>query len=103
RSRFHRGGGILRAGAGQTRDEAIHPGQGRLFDRVFVDAAVDLDHDGQLTGVDQPAHYADLRQHLRDELLATETGFNGHDQHRVELAQNLEVGLDRGTRFYREA
>ena len=99
RSDCHRGGRILGAEDGRARDKAVHPGHRRLLDGVFVDAAVDLHHDGQLAGIDQTAGDSNLGQHLGDELLPAEPRFDRHDQQGVELAQDLQVRLQRGAGF----
>ena len=69
-----RDGRILGAIDRGSGDEAVDTGLGSLLDGVGVDAAVDLDQDCQLAGVDHFAYRPHFAQHLGNELLAAETG-----------------------------
>ena len=51
---------------------------------------------------DELAGQPHLGQHLGHELLAAEAGLDGHHQQRVELAQQLQVGLERRARLDRQ-
>ena len=55
-----------------------------------------------MPAADVLAGQAHLGQHLGHELLAAEAGLDGHHEQRVELAQQLEVGLERGVRLDRQ-
>ena len=63
-----------------------------------VTAPVDLDPQLQLATGGQAAHGSDRRQHVRQERLAAEARLDRHDQHQVELGEQLGVRLDRGPR-----
>ena len=95
------------AGVGSTvdrraRHKAVHTGCRSLFDRVGVDAAVDLDQDRQLTGIHQLPHGGNLGEHLGYETLPPESRFHRHHQQSVEVAQDLQVRLDRSAGLDRQ-
>src|SRR6202011_3658683 len=88
---LNRGRRILGTIDRRSGDKAVDTGLGGLLDVVGVDAAVDLDQDRQLARVDHLAYRADLAQHLGNEVLATETGLDRHDQKGVEVLEDVQV------------
>src|SRR5487761_201034 len=90
---------FLVAEHGIARDED----SGACFDhqrrRLGIDAAIDLDLD---VGRHRP-HAANLLGALRDELLTTESGLDGHHIDGGDVWQYLAQRLDRGRRVDRDA
>ena len=94
--------GILGAVDGRAGDEDVRAGLGGRLDGVGRDPAVDLDEQPQMPGRDVLAGQPHLGQHLGHELLAAEARLDGHHQQGVELAQHVQVRLERGARLDRE-
>jgi hypothetical protein len=95
---------------GRARDEHVRARLGAALDRLVRHPAVDLDPDlaallaggfGPQPGVPGGEHgagAADLRQHHVEELLAAEAGLHRHQQHHVDLVEQVLEGLDGGPR-----
>ena len=94
--------GIVGAVHGGPGDEDVGAGLGGGSMVSAVDAAVDLEEQPQVPGSDVLAGQPHLGQHLGHELLAAEAGLDRHHQQRVELAQHLEVRLERRARLDRQ-
>src|SRR5882757_2515746 len=78
--RRHRPRRVIRAVDRRPGHKTVHTRLRGRLDGVAVDPAVDLHQDGELPGVHQMARGTHLVQHLGDEPLPTEPGFNAHHQ-----------------------
>ena len=95
--------GVVGLVDGRSRNEVVSSRLGRFLDRRAGDSAVDLDPHVQARRLDGSARARNLRHHLLDEGLASEAGFHRHDQDHVELAEDVQVGLDPRGRAQRQA
>src|SRR6202521_205616 len=89
---------IRRGEDARTRYERVGPGTGDLGYVVDLDAAVDLQPDVAPELVDAGADRAQLIERMTDELLASEPRVHGHDEHQVELRQNVVQAVERRRR-----
>ena len=78
-----------------TGDENVGPGIGKLLTRVEVDASVDL-YQGVTVGLlNELTQLTNLVERVGDELLSPETGIDGHEQHHIDLRDDVGQSGDR--------
>ena len=80
-------------------DEDVGASGRRASDRLGSDPAVYLEVYRQVALIDPAPQRLDLREHARDELLASEAGVDGHHEHLVEIGQHQLDGLRWGRRI----
>src|SRR5262249_49201 len=94
-----RGGVVLGAEDGRTGDEGIGPPLAPLRNFVRLDSPVDREPDVLAQLVYALAHFGDLRQNRRDELLAAEAGVDRHQQHQIKLLERVVEERNRRRRI----
>ena len=87
---FHRRGHAVRVVEDRrTRHQHGGAGPNDQGGRRRVDASIDFHLAAGLASFDELAHPLDLRQRRPDELLVPETRIHGHDQHLVQVLNDL--------------
>ena len=95
--------GVLGREHRRAGHEHVGAGLGAALDGLEGDAAVDLEPGLEAVPVHQLAGRAGSSAAQVEELLAAEARLDGHQQHHVELGEQVLVGLDRRRRPQRHA
>src|SRR6516162_6022130 len=82
----------------RTGDDGGSPGVAHLPGVFAAQSTVDLDHRVEAAFVAQTAQCADLRQHLRQKLLAAKAGVDGHDENYPAEFEHILDQRQRGRR-----
>src|SRR5882762_5890821 len=80
-------------------DEGVGTGGRDAADVVDLDAAVDLEPDIPARGVNEFARALDLPQRRVNEALATKARIDAHDEHQIDLIENVLEHLERSGRI----
>ena len=99
----HHGVGVVGSVDGRPSHEGVGARSRATLDGVDGDAAVQLDGDVLADGVDELTGAGDLGQHRFDELLPAETGLHRHQEHVVELLQDIRPPLNGSGRLEHQA
>ena len=86
-----------------ARHEHIRPGIDALPGDLCVDTAIDFEVDWPTGLVDHLAHGLDLAKLAGDERLAAEPGVDGHDQHEIDLVDQVVEDFGGRRRIERDA
>src|SRR3979411_1644237 len=84
---------------GAAGDEGVGTGRSDALDVLDLDAAVDLEPDIPARGVNELARALHLLQRRVNEALAAKAGIDAHDEHQIDLVENVFEHLERSCRI----
>src|SRR5260221_7690638 len=84
---------------GRSRNERIGAGLGDGRGVIDLDPAIDLQPDVAAAGIDSGARFGELRQRLGNEFLSAEPGVDRHQQHQVDLVDDVVQPAERSCRI----